>query len=102
MVRLSSLKPAVRPLAARLRPPPKTALPFYQTPEWRRLAARIKRERGPRCEVCGSGHRVIADHIVELSDGGAPLDPSNVQLLCQAHHNRKTEQARARRALSRV
>ncbi|WP_298618749.1 AAA family ATPase [uncultured Zoogloea sp.] len=73
-------------------------MPFYQSPEWRGLVTRIKRERGARCQRCGSGHRVIADHVIELRDGGAPLDASNIELLCQACHNAKTADARAARA----
>jgi 5-methylcytosine-specific restriction endonuclease McrA len=30
------------------------------------------------------------DHILEISAGGDPLDPSNVQLLCYQCHRRKT------------
>jgi 5-methylcytosine-specific restriction endonuclease McrA len=41
---------------------------------------------------------VIADHIVERKDGGADLDPNNIELLCHAHHQKKTALARARRA----
>ncbi|PJN94455.1 HNH endonuclease [Amaricoccus sp. HAR-UPW-R2A-40] len=78
-------------------PPPKKAEDFYQSKEWRRLVARLKRERGAWCQRCGSTHRVTGDHIQELKDGGAPLDPANVELLCQACHNTKTAKARARR-----
>ena len=86
----------------RLRSTPKVALAFYQSKEWRALVARIKRERGCYCQRCGSTHRVIGDHIVELRDGGAPLDPSNIELLCQEHHNGKTAEARSRRAQGRI
>ena len=73
--------PILRPLLAlvarvapRALPAPKLADGFYRSPEWRGLAAAVKRERGARCQRCGSGHRVIADHVIELRDGGAPLD----------------------------
>lgn len=101
MARLKTLAPAVPSLGPRLRHAPKVADPFYLSPEWRTFIARIRRERGNRCEVLGCQtptHRVIGDHIVELRDGGAPLDPSNIRLLCQAHHNAKTAAARGRRA----
>lgn len=84
--------------ATRVRALPKVADRFYQSPEWRALVARIKHERGPWCCKCGSGKRIIGDHIVELKDGGAKLDEGNVQLLCHACHQRKTADARARRA----
>lgn len=98
MARLTALRPMVGGLADRVKPPPKTADPFYTSKEWRGLVARVKRERGSFCQRCGSSHRVIGDHIVELKDGGAPLDPNNVELLCFTHHQRKTADARARRA----
>lgn len=43
---------------------------------------------------------MFSDHIVEIQDDGAPLAPSNGQLLCGAHHSAKTAQARAARAAS--
>lgn len=81
----------------RVRSMPKKAEAFYQSKEWRDLVRSIKATRGAWCERCGSGHRVIGDHIVERRDGGAELDPSNIELLCQPCHNRKTAQARAAR-----
>lgn len=89
--RLGGMEPKVRFA-------PKVAEGFYQSPEWKALVRQIKRERGNWCERCGSSHRVIADHIVERKDGGADLDPTNVELLCARHHNEKTAHARARRA----
>jgi len=35
--------------------------------------------------------------VVELRDGGAPLDPANVLLLCRPCHARKTNRARDER-----
>lgn len=79
---------------------PKKADPFYLSAAWRRLVARLKRERGAYCARCGAGGPgviIIGDHIVELKDGGARLDPANVELLCLPHHNVKTAQAAAAR-----
>ncbi len=85
----------------------KVALPFYSSPEWRALMKALIAKRGRRCEktacrrACDSdGHavRIFGDHIIELRDGGAPLDPDNVMLLCGACHARKTADARAIRA----
>jgi len=84
-------------------PAAKTTNPFYLRPEWRALVAEIMRERGARCEdpSCRSpgrtGVRVFGDHIVELQDGGAPLDKANVMLRCGSCHTRKTHVERARR-----
>ncbi|KXV36273.1 HNH endonuclease [Gluconobacter japonicus] len=80
------------------RVPPKTADAFYVSKEWRSLMATILKQRGRVCERCGrTGCRIFGDHIIELKDGGAKLDPLNVQLLCGSCHTAKTAQARARR-----
>jgi 5-methylcytosine-specific restriction protein A len=91
----------------RVQPPAKTADPFYTSPEWRKFIARIKAKRGNRCEdpACTTPNerqtRVIGDHIVELKDGGAPLDPANIMLRCDACHTRKTAAHRAKRLAQR-
>ena len=82
----------------RVKPLPKPVDAFYSSPEWRRLVADIKRVRGPFCQRCGSNVGLVADHIVERKDGGADLDPSNIELLCAAHHNAKTAEARRKRS----
>ena len=83
-------------------PPEKTADAFYNSPEWRALKAEIIAERGlrcedPQCERTTPPSRVFGDHIIELKDGGAPLDKRNVLLRCGACHTRKTAEARAER-----
>jgi 5-methylcytosine-specific restriction protein A len=44
----------------------------------------------PLCEQCQadgmSVSAVLVHHIVPIKDGGAVLDPSNLQALCQRHH----------------
>lgn len=85
----------------------KVALPFYASPEWRGLMKTLIAERGRRCErvECRRSHdqnghavRIYGDHIVELRDNGAPLDPANIMLLCAVCHANKTANARAVRA----
>lgn len=97
MAGFKALPSRIGTLAPRIKALPKKADSFYLSPEWRALVAEVKRERGAWCQRCGSTHRVTGDHIQELKDGGAPLDPANVELLCQACHNTKTAKARARR-----
>ena len=84
-----------------VKPRPSTGNPaFYVTSEWRSLVARLLEQRGRRCERCGrEGCRIYGDHIHELQDAGAPLDPSNVQLLCGSCHTRKTAAVRTSRML---
>jgi 5-methylcytosine-specific restriction protein A len=81
-------------------PRPRHTEPLYSSPEWRALMDRIIASRGRRCERCGRvGCQIYGDHVRELKDGGATLDPSNVMLLCGSCHSTKTAAARARRML---
>lgn len=76
---------------------------FYVSPQWRALINQIRRERGWRCEdpKCatpyGPWKQIYGDHIIELTDGGAPLDETNVLLRCGRCHGRKTAEAKAER-----
>ena len=84
--------------------PPKVADRFYSSPAWIALRDRVRHEAGGRCQVAGCGRaerRMIVDHIVELKDGGAPLDRSNSRLMCRSHHNQKTAAERAKRTARR-
>jgi 5-methylcytosine-specific restriction enzyme A len=108
MPRLSTLRPRVAMASQRLTPRPKTAAPVYNSPEWRALIAAIIRERGRRCEdpACqspnhGAGQKVYGDHVIELQDGGALLDPANVMLRCAPCHGRKTAIERSKRMSTR-
>lgn len=104
MRRLKSLPPHVAKLDTRTAPlPPKEVDPFYASREWRALVDKIKRERGDACEDprCRGPHhrgqRIFGDHVVEIQDGGAKLDPSNVMLRCSRSHGSKTARERATR-----
>ena len=88
--RLGLLKPRLATIDTRTaRPPAKQADAVLQTSAWRQLVARTIEVRGRCCERCGKTHeddgtpaKLIGDHIHERRDGGADLDPANVQLLC--------------------
>lgn len=57
-------------------------------PKW----ARVRRAwlaAHPRCEACGAPASEV-DHITALADGGAELDPANLQALCRSCHRAKT------------
>ena len=101
--RLSTLRPRVAMASQRLQPRPKTTAPIYTSPEWRELITSIIRQRGrccedPACKTPGrTGIRVFGDHIKELQDGGALLDPRNVMLRCGSCHTTKTIAERAKR-----
>lgn len=98
VARLMQARPRLSAPPSRLSPPPKRAGAVYRDPRWRELVGEIKRERGSICEDCGKRGRVIADHVVELRDGGAAFDKRNIRLRCDPCHGRKTEQARRARA----
>lgn len=97
MGRLTSAPSRLGAAPVKLKAAPKVAESFYNSPEWRALKARKRRE-GYWCVQCGGTDRLILDHIIERKDGGDDLDPGNVEWLCQAHHNAKTARAKARRA----
>jgi 5-methylcytosine-specific restriction endonuclease McrA len=98
---MKTLRPRLKSLrAATLKPAPKVGDKLYESMEWRALVRATVEQRGRRCELCGSTDRIYGDHIVEVRDGGAPLDP-NVMLLCAPCHGRKTAAAREARAARR-
>jgi 5-methylcytosine-specific restriction endonuclease McrA len=102
---------ALRTLPSRLKPAAQARASFpkteggknaahYQTEEHRKWRLAVLKRDGLACVKCGAtGHgvRLIADHIRELEDGGAPLDPANGQTLCLACSNRKTAASRRTR-----
>lgn len=103
-MRLQAAPGVLAPAPPALKPPVKTTDPFYLSAPWRDLVRTIKHQRGYVCEepACrrdctATPWQLIGDHIIERADGGADLDPLNVQLLCATCHNRKTAKARGMR-----
>lgn len=66
---------------------------FYNSWKWRKFAKRYK-ERNPLCVKCTEENRIgpahVADHITRIQDGGKEFDESNIQSLCEFHHNQKS------------
>jgi 5-methylcytosine-specific restriction enzyme A len=90
------------------KPALKTSHRFYLTAAWRNLVdCEIRRRFGSpafaRCEsvecpqLGRTGIGVFGDHIRELHDGSAPLDPRNLQFLCCSCRVLKTNQTRDER-----
>jgi 5-methylcytosine-specific restriction enzyme A len=104
---MKTLPPAIRPFDARaLKPQAKRVDPLYLTHPYREWRAKVIARAGGRCEAVEHGqrcfkaeprHRMFADHVRELADGGAPFDLANGQCLCGSHHTAKTAATRARR-----
>ncbi len=74
-----------------MRLPPKTADPFYATPEWRALRHACLTRDGFRCTAAGCDRpAIVADHIVSRRDGGRD-ELANLRSLCRLHDNRAKE-----------
>ncbi len=62
----------------------------YNTPEWRKLRARVLSSR-KCCELCGSTYRLQVHHIIPARvRPDLFLEESNLQVLCQTCHNTHT------------
>jgi hypothetical protein len=112
--RVATLRPSIAVADLRTaRAPDKRAEPHYLTAEHRAWRAAVISRAGGRCEAVddqgrrcwrseANRHRMFADHIIELTDDGAPLDPTNGRCLCASHHTLKTNRERdARHAAQR-
>jgi 5-methylcytosine-specific restriction enzyme A len=107
MPKLGTLRPLVRTFhGGALKPQGKRVDPIYTSrayEQWRdgviaRAGGRCEAvENGERCRKTRPEHRLFADHINEISDGGAAFDPANGQCLCGSHHTLKTTRTRAAR-----
>jgi 5-methylcytosine-specific restriction enzyme A len=106
--KLRSLGPQVRATDTSTTPlPPKQKDPVYTTAQYALWRTMVVDRAGGRCEAidhhghrCTKArpeHRVYADHIKELRDGGSLLDINNGQCLCASHHEVKTLAVRMRR-----
>src|SRR5690348_3184899 len=66
---------------------------------WRRLRRAVLAIE-PLCRHCAKQGYVTAaselDHVAPMSQGGARLDPANVQPLCGLCHRKKTQQDQRR------
>jgi 5-methylcytosine-specific restriction protein A len=73
---------------------------FYWSTRWLRFRDWYKRLH-PLCEDCAANGRLVpvdvVDHVIEIKDGGAPLDENNARSLCHQCHARKTARVRAER-----
>ena len=107
--RIWTLAPLLKPRALRFQEQKKQADERYLSSEHRAWREAVVSRAGRRCEAVEDGrrchkaepeYRMFADHIVELSDGGAQFDTGNGRCLCGRHHTLKTVQARATRAFA--
>jgi len=107
MPKLRSLAPRLRYAEPSVRLPPKVKASIYNTPEFQAWRTAVVDRAGGRCEAvdphghrCSRAtphHRIYADHITELHDGGLPYALDNGQALCASHHAIKTMTMRSRR-----
>ena len=58
---------------------------------WRRVRRAAIERDGYRCRACGkAAGRFEVDHIIPLSEGGAPYELEGLQTLCRPCHFDKT------------
>ena len=120
--KLRDLAPLIRTIDTRTAPLPprferytearraKIKNPIYDTPEFRSWRIAVVDRANGRCEAVDAygnrcikarpAHRMYADHIWEIKDGGSLTDINNGQCLCSVHHELKTHAARNRRRAS--
>jgi hypothetical protein len=100
MARLSRAPARLHAVPMRVARAPKQALPFYQSAEWKALVSARKGDRDWHAARARGkpGERLILDHIHEIRDGGARLDPKNTQWLTMSEHQAKTAKAKRARA----
>jgi hypothetical protein len=95
--RLRMLPPMLRTLDTSIAKVGRSNHEFYQSTEWRTFTRQIVAERGRVCEDCKrtvpAPERIHCDHVVEIQDGGARLDPLNIKLRCTPCHTAKTAAA---------
>jgi hypothetical protein len=107
MPRLRTLRPKVCTLdTSTVRLSPKRNDPVYVTPQYKAWRAQVIARANGQCEAIVNGvrcsrahpdHRMFADHIIELKDGGLLTDINNGMCLCSSHHEIKTIEARKQR-----
>jgi len=73
---------------------------FYGSWPWKKKRKAF-RESNPLCVQCDESGRVsateIVDHIMPISEGGAPLDDGNLQALCRVCHEKKSASESAKK-----
>lgn len=79
---------------------------IYTSARWKRLRAQ-QLSLHPTCCMCEQFGIItsasVADHVVEIKDGGEVWSLENLQSLCTACHNRKTgEEVRKRNEKKRL
>jgi hypothetical protein len=108
MGKLRQITSGIRQFDARVvKPEPKRADPELLTADHRKFRSIVLKRAGYRCEwidgeqrcikSAARGDRMIADHKIERTDGGALFDPCNGQCLCVAHNTLKGVMARTER-----
>jgi 5-methylcytosine-specific restriction enzyme A len=104
VTRLTAMPGRLGAGSQRLATMPKVADPFYLSREW--IALREARRHDPDYAAAMArakpGERLVLDHVAEIKDGGARLDPKNTQWLTHSEHQAKTAKAKAARARRRV
>ena len=71
---------------------------FYASRQWRKLRE-VQLKKSPLCAKCGRA-ATVADHIIEIKDGGCKLCLDNLQSMCNGCHTSKTAAEKKKRVES--
>lgn len=94
------IKEIKRPWVAERKPFGRTARSnqeFYNSRTWRKFRRSFLDENPlcVNCELMGEvAPATVADHIIPMNKGGAPLDVVNLQAMCARCHNAKSARDR--------
>jgi len=78
----------------------KETITEYKTARWQRVRKIVLQRDNYLCQICKEKTAEMVDHIVEVKDGGAFYELSNLQSLCNKCHALKTKQEEAKRSNS--
>lgn len=69
--------------------------PRNRPPSWFKVKAQANKRLPKRCAVCSDTENLQLDHITPVAEGGQDV-LANVEWLCPAHHEIKSEQEKLR------
>lgn len=74
----------------------KSLTKFYSSSQWRKLRE-LQLKKNPLCIKCNRT-ATVADHIIEIKDGGCKLCLDNLQSMCNGCHTSKTAEEKRKRS----
>ena len=72
----------------------KEAQRIYRSARWKVIRQFVLERDGFKCVRCNRRSGLECDHVLPISQGGHPWDPSNLQALCRGCHIAKSVEER--------